>query len=55
MSSARERRPRVQGPKSSLNRAMADFCAHDPRLIGVGLAPSGDPGRTASPGAQPTG
>jgi predicted TIM-barrel fold metal-dependent hydrolase len=28
------------------NRAMADFCAHDPRLIGVAMVPWGDPART---------
>ena len=27
------------------NRAMADFCAHDPRLVGVGFVPWGDPQR----------
>jgi uncharacterized protein len=30
----------------ALNRAMAAFCAHDPRLLAVGVIPWGDPGRT---------
>ena len=33
------------GGARALNRAMADFCAHDARLIGVGVVPLDDPQR----------
>lgn len=34
------------------NRAMADFCAHDARLIGVGFVPWGDPKRVCEEAAE---
>ena len=33
------------GAASAHNRAMAAFCGHDPRLIGVAMVPLDDPGR----------
>src|SRR5205085_1462768 len=35
----------LYGGTRAHNRAMADFCTHDPRLIAVGYAPWDDPGR----------
>jgi predicted TIM-barrel fold metal-dependent hydrolase len=35
----------VYGGTRAHNRAMADFCAHDARLVGVGFVPWGDPAR----------
>jgi uncharacterized protein len=36
------------GGTRALNRAMADFCAHDQRLIAVGAVPWGDPARVTA-------
>ena len=36
------------GGARALNRAMADFCAADPRLIGVGVIPLDDPERAVA-------
>lgn len=35
----------LYGGARAHNRAMADFCAHDPRLVAVGFVPWGDPER----------
>jgi uncharacterized protein len=36
----------LYGGTDALNRAMAAFCADDPRLLAVGVVPWGDPART---------
>jgi predicted TIM-barrel fold metal-dependent hydrolase len=36
----------LYGGTDALNRAMADFCAHDPRLLAVGVVPWAVPERT---------
>jgi uncharacterized protein len=36
------------GGTRALNRAMADFCAHDKRMIAVGAVPWGDPARVTA-------
>ena len=36
----------VYGGAASHNRMMSDFCAHDPRLVGVGFLPLNDPERS---------
>lgn len=36
----------VYGGAAAHNRMMSDFCAHDPRLIGVGFLPLNDPERS---------
>jgi uncharacterized protein len=38
----------LYGGTRAHNRAMADFCADDPRMIGVGFAPLEDPERAAA-------
>jgi uncharacterized protein len=38
----------LYGGTRALNRAMADFCAHDKRLIAVGYVPWGDPQRVVT-------
>ena len=36
----------VYGGAAAHNRMMSDFCAHDPRLVGVGFLPLNDPERS---------
>lgn len=42
----------LYGGTRAHNRAMADFCADDPRLVAVGFVPWGDPARTAEEARQ---
>jgi uncharacterized protein len=42
----------LYGGARAHNRAIADFCSHDPRLISVAKVPWGDPERTAREAAE---
>lgn len=45
----------LYGGTRAHNRAMADFCAHDPRLVPVGMVPWADPARTAEEASEAIG
>jgi predicted TIM-barrel fold metal-dependent hydrolase len=42
----------LYGGTRAHNRAMADFCSHDPRLLAVAFVPWADPDRTAEEAAE---